>query len=112
MKKCLALLLALMLLVCASCALAEAAPVLDAENSVCPLNMPPVPEEIYAQWQLFATDAPLELEMSALVDPETNQFVVILNNLLPGSTQDAVLAEIAAAFGQVCPEGLHFAVFP
>ena len=82
MKKCLALLLALMMLVCASCAFAEAAPVLDTENSACPLHMPPVPEEIYAQWQLFATDAPLELEMSAFVDPSSNCFVLLLNNLL------------------------------
>ena len=80
MKKYLALLLALMLLVCASCAFAEAAPVL--ESSACPLNMPPLPEEIYTRWQLFATDAPLELEMSAFVDPSSNCFVLLLNNLL------------------------------
>lgn len=82
MKKCLALLLSLMLLLCAASALAEAAPVLDDAVSICPLNTPPIPEEIHTSWQLFATEAPLEVEMSALVDTESNCFVVILNNLL------------------------------
>lgn len=80
MKRFLAVLFSLMMLVCASCAFAQAAPAAEESSAGCPLNIPPVPQELHTHWPLFAADA-LEVEMSSLVDPTSNCLVVILNNL-------------------------------
>lgn len=80
MKKMLAVLLSLLLMLGSAAALAEAAPIGDA-LAVCPLNLPPLPEEIHTTWQLYAAEPAPALDMTAVSDPETNCFVVTLNGL-------------------------------
>ncbi len=80
MKKILCFLLSLLFVCCCAGAWAEAALISD-EAVVCPLNLPAPPEELYTHWQLFAEEPALQLDMSAVSDPESNCFVVTLNAL-------------------------------
>ncbi|MBP3650088.1 MAG: hypothetical protein J6K73_09925 [Clostridia bacterium] len=87
MKKWLSLLLAMLMLIPCAAAFAQAAPALEDSLGASPFACPALPEEIHTQWQLFAQEPALELEMSALSDPETNRFVVILYNPLDWGIQ-------------------------
>lgn len=80
MKKWFTLLLSLLLACTLTGAWAEAASIGD-EMAACPLNMPPVAEELHTRWQLYAAEPAPGLEMTAVSDPETNCFVITLNDL-------------------------------
>ena len=76
MKKWLSLILAALLMLTSAAAFAEAAQELP--ESATPFACPPLPEEMYTNWQVFAT--PTEWKMTAQSDPESNCFVVTLFN--------------------------------
>lgn len=80
MKKCLSLLIALLLACSLTCAMAEAAPAAAAPVP-CPLSPLPQPEQMFTHWQLYATEPAPRLDMTAASDPESNCFMIVLNEL-------------------------------
>ncbi|MBE5801737.1 MAG: hypothetical protein E7319_05550 [Clostridiales bacterium] len=78
MKKILAILLCLMLVLTSLSAFAaEAQPA----ASVCLITKPAVPEEIHTQWQLFQKEPDLHLDVRGVVEETGENLVVTLDNL-------------------------------
>ena len=80
MKKWLSLILSLMLLMSVASVFAEAAPALDDSLILSPFAQPALPEDIHTRWQLYTEEPAPEWKMTALSDPETNLFTIILYN--------------------------------
>ena len=80
MKKLFALLLSLVLLLCAAGALAEAAPVSDEVSSL-PLTTPAIPGEIHTFWKLFADDSVELPQVTGVAQADGKDFVVTITGL-------------------------------